>query len=711
MTAAPYLSHVNGIRAYAIIFVILFHLTLGNEHPSVYRLANGYLGVDVFIVLMGYFLIQGFIRKQNVPFAGFIYGKIYRLLWPLSITMLCASVFGIMLLDYTHLFTMSETGVHAIIGLANVKLIKTSRDYFALDSSMNGLLHTWFIAVALQLFILSYIFYFFARKWNRKAIICILSIIAVFSYITHYCIDSNDLLLLGLSPNRAEYIISYYSPIPRIWELLAGGLVVLLPEAKNNTLKSALYVTGTALILTAVFSSPTIPPLILGTSTVMGCILIVKYVPDNRLQSLLTNRWVTSIGKISFSLYLVHMPIVVLYKGATMHTPSCVELILILGIIFFLGAVFWFLIEKRKFSGIITTACMLAALAINLILQHTNGLKEYWHKESNNIAAQPYTHIRRTQQKELLENYDSDCLITHAQAKFKIIHTTGQSQTDDTASPFLQIGIDGEAPTFALFGDSHAFMCYPGLDVICKKHNVSGVLIDTLMLPFCHRAKGNPKDSYAFNENKLNSYLRWLEGQNSINTQLVIFSWYWATNILHQDSNGNSDKISVSANMLRMKEFLIRMQNLNKRVVLLTPFPRLKTNNVLMYARYRHKFHLNTPLNQEYTVSRGEYQSQWGECITYLRQFESEGLCHVIDPTPTLFENDICLPFKGTDIYFRDCNHISANTSIKVMGSIQDKLIPLLQSPHDSQRSLHDANQELSTKSNELNTNNLPRKP
>ena len=680
MPSNTFLTHVAGLRGVAIILVILFHFTQGNAMHGSFEFKNGFLGVDIFMVLMGYFLIYGMIHKPDLSFYKFLKGKINRLICPLAVVIILCSIIGIFVLDYSHLAQMAKTGAYALIGASNFSLIRDSKDYFSLDSSMNCMLHTWYIAAALQLFILAYIFYWVSRRWKKSWKMITLCIVGLISLFIHLKIQKYHLAALGIPTAVHSYILSYYSPIPRIWEILSGGIVLLIPDVQNRHWKNWLFVSGLVFIV-AGFSIPLVNYHALATLLIVtGCILTVKFYTQGPIGMFLSNKYIVWIGNISFSLYLIHMPLFVLYKGGTMRIPSTVELVILFILTVFVGYIFYHLVEKRKYHPIVYSSCFLTAISICYILVRTDGLKYYWNVESNKIAASIYLKKRYAQYKELGESYNHEHLITHSHKGYSISKDSDKNQKKGKITPFWQLGPDYHPASFVVIGDSHAAMNYAGLDTICHKHNISGVLLDTLILPFWNRRYGQATESYSINGQKINSFLQWIEHQESLDSVIIIFSWYWVTDLLNQDAEGTAIGVSTQANMASMEQFLTKLKQLNRKAIVFAPLPRFKTGNTLMYARFRHKWNLTGAFNEHYIVRRNEYLTKWGECISTLQKYAKNNLCYVIDPAPYLFkEDDVCYPFDESGVIFRDCNHYSADTSIKIAEAIQNQLIPILQ--------------------------------
>ena len=242
-----FLNHVAGLRGWAILLIVWFHLTgSGAEVPAWASLPYGYFGVEIFIVIMGYFLIAGFVRKGDVPLLPFAEGKFMRLLVPTAALVLPALAASLFVVDCEELRAMGKTATAALYGTANHQLIRSTSSYFATDASLNPFLHLWYLSVAVQLFVLGYAGYFVLRRFSRRVVIAVLSLAAFLSYAYSMAEPARlALMALGQACPWTEGCVSYYATLPRLWELLAGGGVLLLPdEFVWNTLTMGPYISG-----------------------------------------------------------------------------------------------------------------------------------------------------------------------------------------------------------------------------------------------------------------------------------------------------------------------------------------------------------------------------------------------------------------------------------------------------------------------------------
>ncbi len=160
-----FLTHVAGLRGLAILLVVWFHISQNNAvMPPALTLPFGCFGVDVFFVIMGYFLIGSFTKgKINAldwrSAISFSVGKFYRLWPPLAVMLIAGTILRLFFLDCDQLSTMARTAKRALEGTANIYLAKSTAGYFAEGSGMNPFLHTWYLSVTVQFFLISYIGY------------------------------------------------------------------------------------------------------------------------------------------------------------------------------------------------------------------------------------------------------------------------------------------------------------------------------------------------------------------------------------------------------------------------------------------------------------------------------------------------------------------------------------------------------------------------
>lgn len=475
------LTHVTGLRGIAILLVVWFHFTTKNGvMPGWLTLPNGYYGVDVFLTIVGYFLIMGFAKKPDLTIGQFVRGKFNRILPPLAILVLVTALLSLMVLNWQEYRAMCKTGCTAIFGVSNFELMYSSAGYFADNTAMNPLLHTWYLSVTLQVFACAYLVFLVMRRAKKSVCMCVLMLLAGLSLWYH---------LTGTA--------SYYSTAPRVWEILAGGLVCLLPELKSRKLGFCLTCGGLLMILLPAlgrFESAAYWNVVV----VLGTVLCVKFgytTPCN----ILSNRVLCFVGGVSFSLYLVHMPLLVLYKGIMFDDPGILagSVLLLLSVIF--AFAYYYAVEKRRIALWAGGLCCVVA-----VLVCAGGFFFDWRRSLPDAVEPRYTDWQASTHKELMNGYDVDVLSQHT-GWYTLADGSGKAPLLDM--PFVHLGATEEKPSFVLLGDSHAQASFMGIDVICREEHLSGVYLASIIAPFWDREIPNQGGNYYYNRKKAEALL------------------------------------------------------------------------------------------------------------------------------------------------------------------------------------------------------------
>ncbi|GLR72894.1 acyltransferase family protein [Agaribacter marinus] len=297
-----YRPDIDGLRAIAVSSVLLFHF-------GFYSLSGGYAGVDIFFVISGY-LITSITLKDldggNFNFAHF-YEKRMRRLFPALFGMIIASfIFAYLLFMPDEFKEFGQSAIATSIYLSNFFFWLKS-DYFSGPSELKPLLHTWSLAVEEQYYFIFPILLAFLHQNLKKHIAKILVFLILISFIA-------GTLVLKSSPSAAFYV----SPL-RFWELLAGSsLAVALNNNKLNfkKLSNTMSYIGASLIAFAIWylDKTSSFPGYLALLPVIGTLLLIAAGPnDSYISRMLSSPLFVYLGKISYSLYLWHWPVVVFY--------------------------------------------------------------------------------------------------------------------------------------------------------------------------------------------------------------------------------------------------------------------------------------------------------------------------------------------------------------------------------------------------------------
>jgi len=383
MIDLKYRPEIDGLRAVAVILVLLFHADLG--------FSGGFIGVDVFFVISG-FLITGLILKKQregtFQLSEFWVRRIRRIL-PASVVMVVVTlvVGGFLLMpeDYT---TLSKTAAYHQLMVSNVYLWKKS-GYFEAPSELKPLMHTWSLAVEEQF----YLFYPFLLVWLNR-----FRDRVKFSVLFGLCLLSfvGSEWMVRTEQSTAFFLLPF-----RAWEMLCGGLICFFPNPRflprlvANSL--SLISLGGIFACGWYFSDTMRFP---GISAAWPCLATAVFIYANSGHLTLTGRIlslkpVVFVGLISYSLYLVHWPILVYLRTEYgLDLPISVALsALALSVI--LAVLSWRFVERpfrtgtliKSRNSLVKTAIAIPAMILmgTLAIELSGGLPQRLPREAQSF--------------------------------------------------------------------------------------------------------------------------------------------------------------------------------------------------------------------------------------------------------------------------------------------------------------------------------------
>lgn len=293
-----YRAEIDGLRAIAVVPVILFHLGLG-------LFSGGFLGVDVFFVISGY-LITSILYEQikdgNFSVLRFYDRRIRRILPPLIITALLTIAITVSFTP-SDIKNVGQSLVATFTFLSNY-FFYLETDYFNPFNQLTPMLHTWSLSVEEQYYIFAPFLIYFMSKFH------------VFNYFTVIVLTLIS-FYFAVSLTNSNATLSFYSIHTRAWELLMGTLLALVrkdfscykPHWKLSECMS--FIGLLALAWSFVFFDQTTKhPSFMTIIPVVGTMILIFYLSHTQyLVRFISNKSLVFTGLLNYSLYLFHNPI------------------------------------------------------------------------------------------------------------------------------------------------------------------------------------------------------------------------------------------------------------------------------------------------------------------------------------------------------------------------------------------------------------------
>lgn len=302
MSGIPYRSEIDGLRAMAILAVLLYHAHLG--------VRAGLVGVDVFFVISGYLitslLYQEWLATRRIDLFAF-YARRVRRLFPalmlVVITVLAASVW--VLSPFGEIQQAARSAAASLLFVGNFFFMAHTGGYFSPTAGHFPLLNMWSLGVEEQFYLLWPLGLLLLLRWRRQSLSGILAACGLVS------------LALAVALKLTYPTVGFYQMPARFWELALGGMIALRPAQKLMS-GSVPALIGLLVVFASVLLPATDFPGMAAIGAVAGTGLLLHAVHGSTelgwTGKFLRSRPMVFIGLISYSLYLWHWPLLALAR-------------------------------------------------------------------------------------------------------------------------------------------------------------------------------------------------------------------------------------------------------------------------------------------------------------------------------------------------------------------------------------------------------------
>ncbi len=453
MTAIKYRPDIDGLRAIAVLMVVLYH-------ADIKLFGGGFVGVDVFFVISG-FLITALIQKDlaagTFSFAGFWERRARRILPALT-----AVTFTVFAAAWAIFLPKDFIGAGYQVASQSIAAsnfyFESVRGYFDTAEEVKPLLHTWSLAVEEQFYFIFPVIMWLAWRYMRRRLMPVLWVIAGLSFAAaSWMVFKERELAFFMLPFRA-------------WELMMGALLALygarIPAPERAAQAGGLI--GLALVLGSgifYYSKMVFP----GAAALLPCLGAVLIIWSGQAGATFTARILSRkafvfIGLVSYSWYLWHWPLLSFGKYVMQNEFGKPEKIACVVVSFLLAAASWKFIEtpfRRKDGLLKSRKAVFTASFAALSLMALGGLYVVY----------------------------KDGVPGRIQGE-ALMYAQGQDDKDPALkgcnlNKFERIGRDDicqsnpegkKKPAFVLWGDSHADAIAPAFIRLSKEHGVNGYI-------------------------------------------------------------------------------------------------------------------------------------------------------------------------------------------------------------------------------------------
>ena len=634
--APAYRPDIDGLRALAVISVILFH----NGIPG---FDGGYVGVDVFFVISGYLITQLLeeSRDESAPrrLATFYVRRMRRILPALLATCLVTAIVAVAIFTPDQLVNVGKFLAATPVMLSNVATW-TRGDYFAPGVRQLPLSHLWSISVEEQFYLVYPLLLIAITRYRLP-----------YRRLTLVVFASLSLALCVWASHRAPEANYVFAPT-RAWELLLGGMLTIggVPRIGNRIAAEGLAVVGLLGIAVAVhlYTSAIRYP---GTAAMLPCMATAALLATGSgPRPALVNRMLSwpplvFVGLISYSLYLWHQPLLVFanYYYIAPLRPAATAALLVATLL--VATASWRFIERPVRARILmkSTRTLLVGAGVGsagillagLVLWNSDGFPQRFPPETRGLI------VSMTATPELV----------------RCVEEVSLEQV--RAGRLCNYGPGDPSPKVLLWGDSHALAMMPAVKELAKAHGMHVYFVAKYnCLPLFAPLNPTRIDTATDRYGCANFNTAVLEAVTRLEPELIILDGAWAA---------GEPPPRVPDIAAGIEQTVSRVGHHSRSICVVFAVPMLKyaVSDALFVARRRH-------IPDDFLrVSRADALAQHRDMEHDMRAVAERSGLTLVDPKDALCPADSCL-YKADDrsLYFDD-SHLSVYGALYVARTLE----------------------------------------
>ncbi len=642
-----YRADIDGLRAVAVLLVLIFHADLG-------VVSGGFIGVDVFFVISGYLItsiIVSEVSRGTFSWASFYERRIRRIMPALLTVIVASTVIGWFVLVPRDYMEFARSAIAAAAFYSNF-YFNGQAGYFAPAAETQPLLHTWSLGVEEQFYLLAPVFILLLLgRLQRFKLAIFLTLFALSLAISVYGV-------------REEWSSAFYLLPSRAFELMIGMALALglVPAMTSRVLRQVAGLAGLAMIIAAglLYDSTTPFPGLAALVPCLGAALLIHSggQGDTLAFRVLALRPAVFVGKVSYSLYLWHWPLLAYAAYEFEDQLTNADRIGLLVLAFVLSVLSYYWIEQPARRGTIlptrrgaftaTAAAIACCALVSVGIYTSRGAPIRLNAEAEAFA----------------EAYDKN---PRKREYCTLGGATGLSEDNTDCT----IGAKGEmAPSFVLWGDSHAQSIISLISELAVREQLKGYAVVREGCPAFFGLEANYERAFhSCRQN--NEIVARLLNSNEIRHVIILSRWaFYAEGKLPNDTQ---QRLLESQNREEfgklLRDTVQRLSQDGRTVAVLGPIPELPFHlpNVLIKDLMRNR-------ERDHAVSVDEFKRRQVTVLAKIRELEPLPRVQVLFPHQTLCDTQRCRTVKdGLPLYVDD-DHLSLLGVREISGMLQTAL-------------------------------------